>query len=93
MTEQSGIEAYPVGLLWDIKRRRVGRSLRGYLWPLIKKRKWRSVRSYFNGYLAEWHYPPEGMKHYRAGRGWTRRAAIRRLAQHIAESNMYKNGK
>lgn len=88
MNEQSGIEAYPVGLLSDIKSRRVWRGIRGDLFPQIKRRKWRAVRNYFNGYLAEWHYPPEAVRHYRCGRGWTKRAAIRRLGIHIAKSNV-----
>lgn len=52
------IEAYPVGLLSDIKRGRVRDGIRNYLVPQIKRRNWRAVRSYFNGYLAEWHYCP-----------------------------------
>jgi len=35
---------------------------------------WRAVRNYFNGWLAE---HPDGRSS--AGRGWTRRAALRRL--------------
>jgi hypothetical protein len=86
-SEQSGIEAYPVGLLSDIKHRRVWRGVRGYVVPQMRRRNWRAVRNYFNGYLAEWHYPPAEVTHTRCGRGWTKRAAIRRLGIHIAESN------
>jgi hypothetical protein len=86
-SEQSGIEAYPVGLLSDIKRRRVWRGVRGYVIPQMRRRNWRAIRNYFNGYLAEWHYPPAEVAHTRCGRGWTKRAAIRRLGIHIAESN------
>jgi len=50
-------------------------------------RNWRAIRSQFNGYLAEWDYPPEGMLHNRCGTGWTRRTAIRRLGTHIARLN------
>lgn len=90
MSGTSGIETYPVGLLSDIKRRRVLRGVKGYLWRRIKDRNWRAVRNYFNGYLAEWHYPPEGMKHYKCGRGWTRRAAVRRLGRHIMRENLMR---
>jgi hypothetical protein len=88
MTEQSGIEAYPLGILSDIKRRRVRYGIRNYLIPQVRGRNWRAVRNYFNGYLAEWHYPPAGMRHSRCGRGWTKRAAIRRLGIHLAENNL-----
>lgn len=37
-------------------------------------RNWRAVRNYFNGWLAE---HPDGRSS--AGRGWTQRAALRRL--------------
>jgi hypothetical protein len=88
MNEQSGIEIYPVGALADWKHGRLRLGVRNYLWYQIQRRNWRAVRSYFNGYLAEWDYPPEGMKHYRCGRGWTKRAALRRFGVHIAESNL-----
>ena len=87
MKEERGIGTYPVGLLWDIQRGRVWRGITGYLIPQAKRREWRSVRNYFNGYLAEWHYCPEGVRHTKCGRGWTRRIALRRLGIHIAESN------
>lgn len=64
---------YPVGLLADIKRKRVRHALRGYLWRQIKARNWRAVRNYFNGYLCE----HDGHPH-NCGSGWTKRAAIRR---------------
>lgn len=85
--EHSGIEAYPVGLLADIKQGRLKyglKSLRGR----VVRRDWRSVRNYFNGYLAEWHYAPEGVNHYKCGKGWTKKRAIRRLGIHLAESNL-----
>lgn len=88
MTEESFIEAYPVGLLRDIKRKSLSYGLKRYLWVQVRRRNWRAVRNYFNGYLAEWHYPPEGMRHHKCGRGWTKRAAIRRLGVHIAFSNL-----
>lgn len=91
-----GIETYPVGILRDIKtlRQRLAHPGSHYsrLWHARNALRWfaRSWnrRSYWNGYLAEWHYCPEGVKHTKAGRGWTRRAARRRLGQHIVASNL-----
>lgn len=87
MEHCSGIEAYPVGLLANIKQGRLIHSRR-YLVSQLKAKNWKAIRNHLNGYLAEWHYCPEGVKHYRCGRGWTKRAAIRRLGVHIAESNL-----
>lgn len=87
MPKYSGIEAYPVGLFSDIKQKRLRagfKSLKGR----VKARNWRAVRNYFNGYLAEWHYPPAEVKHYKCGKGWTKKRAIKRLGVHLAESNM-----
>jgi hypothetical protein len=70
-----GSHVYPVGLLSDIKRKRVRYGVRHYLWSYgIRGRRWRAVRNYFNGYLAE----HDGHPH-NAGRGWTKRAAVRRV--------------
>ena len=88
--EIQGIETYRVGLFSDIKRKRVLRGLKGYLIPQIKRKNWRAVRNYFNGYLAEWHYCPEGVVHSKCGKGWTRRAALRSLGRHLVESNLIK---
>lgn len=85
--EESHISTYPVGVLQMLLGRRPAKSTFGYIAYQIKARNWRAVRNSFNGYLAEWHYPPEGMIVHRAGKGWTRRAAIRRLGIHIAEVN------
>lgn len=89
MSEQSFIEVYPVGMWHDWKLRKLGKMTSGakYLRAQIGKRNWRAVRNYFNGYLAEWHYCPEGVNHTKCGRGWTKRAALRSLGVHIAESN------
>ncbi|MEV8338512.1 hypothetical protein [Leucobacter sp. NPDC077196] len=87
MSETSFIEVYPVGLLSDIKRKRARNGIKGYLMYQVKRRNWRAVRNYFNGYLAEWHYCPDGVRHTKCGRGWTRRIALRRLGIHIAEAN------
>lgn len=86
--EEHGIGTYPVGMLSDIKRRNLKYGLKNYLIPQIQKRNWRAVRNYFNGYLAEWHYPPEGLIHGRCGTGWTRKAARRSLGRHIVSQNL-----
>lgn len=85
---ETGIETYPVGLLRDLKHRRLEAGWR-YLWKQVKAGNRRAVRNYFNGYLAEWHYRPEGVSHRRCGRGWTRRAARRRLGAHIVAMNLH----
>ena len=86
--DEQGIETYPVGLLSDIKRKRVRAGIKGYLLYQVKRRNWRAVRNYFNGYLAEWHYCPEGVRPTKCGQGWTKRAALRRLGKHIVQSNL-----
>ena len=88
MLIERGIGTYPVGLLYDIQQRTVKRGFK-YLLGVLRVRNWRAVRNYFNGYLAEWHYPPE-MVASRCGRGWTRKAAIRRLGKHIVRDNLSK---
>lgn len=87
MSEERGIGTYPVGLLAHLKHRQVRYGLR-YVVRQAKKGNWRAVRSYFNGYLAEWHYPPEGLVQGTCGRGWTRRAARRRLGRHLVSNNL-----
>lgn len=95
--EPSYISTYPVGLLKELKTKHSRRSAWFYLRNQIKRKNWRAVSKYiFSGYLAEWHYPPEGMVHYKCGKGWTRKAAIRRLGIHIAKTNapeLIKNGR
>lgn len=83
---ERGIGTYPVGLLHDIKHHTVKRGLNRLL-ETAKAGHWQEVRNYFNGYLAEWHYPPE-MSMSRCGSGWTRRAAIRRLGKYIVRDNL-----
>lgn len=92
MSDSMGIETYPVGLLDDLRRRRLRYGLGTYLLGQIKRRNWRAVRSYFNGYLAEWHFAPEGVTLDRSGSGWTRRAALRSLGRHIVEANLSIEG-
>lgn len=87
--DESHINTYPVGFLEHLHkiRRIVEHSMFGYLRYQVQQRNWRAVRNYFNGYLAEWHYRPEGVACHKAGRGWTRRSALRRLGNHIARAN------
>lgn len=91
MNEQSYIEVYPVGLLRDLRKARREWALFGNRRGAVRNlwywfaRSWRR-RSYWNGYLAEWHYPPE-MRLGRAGKGWTRRAALRSLGRIIVAQN------
>ena len=75
-TTEHGIGTYPVGLLADLKHHKVNPGFK-YVIGWAKGGNWRAVRNYFNGYLAEWHYEPEGVRTVRCGRGWTRRAARR----------------
>ncbi len=97
MKHQTGaeIDVYAVGLLHDL-RLLVGRlrhpdpdnpysvspwrSFRYHLkvgiWARARAGEWRTLRNYFNGYLAE---HQDGRSS--AGRGWSQRAAVRRLAR------------
>lgn len=94
--DERGIEVYPVGLFRDLRTLRS--ELRYRSTSKAVKRFWywfsRSLtrRSYWNGYLAKWHYCPEGVRHTTCGRGWTKRAALRRLRQHIVQSNLLVKG-
>lgn len=99
----SGIETYPVGALADLQRlHRLLRVPKARLRdlgapPTIKRdelrrfirtlaQSWRA-KSYWNGYLAEWAYPPATLRLPKAGTGWTRRRALRRFARHIIDAN------
>lgn len=84
---ERGIGTYPVGLLGDIQRRKFRYGF-NYLVERVRERNWRSVRNYFNGYLAEWHYPPRELTMHRCGSGWTRRAALRSLGKNIVRDNL-----
>lgn len=78
----SECDVHPVGLLDDLRcaRRPNGgyafssawRRARWQVGYHLRRRDWRGVRSYLNGYLAE-----HGGHPHAAGRGWTRRAAVR----------------
>lgn len=89
MSSTPGISIYPVGVLaaWKNRRTRPLRHEMRYLRGTLAKRNWRAFRSAFNGYLAEWDYPPEGVNHYRCGHGWTKTRALHDLGKHIAHAN------
>lgn len=100
MTDPTEIEVYPVGVLLDLRnlRRKLRHPGHGMTrWRELRaaarwfRRSWRR-RSYWNGYLAEVHYPPAGLTHRRAGRGWTRRAAARSLGLRLWEDNRRQAG-
>lgn len=84
---EAGIETYPVGFFFDLKHRNFKRGAR-HLKRHITARNWGAIRSYFNGYLAEWHYVPDGVRIRKCGRGWTRQAARRRLGREIVTMNL-----
>jgi hypothetical protein len=101
MAAFNGEAVYPVGVLAAIQRigraltvrhddlhgKRVAivrRELRKewrYLRHQIRARNWRAVRNNFNGYLAEHDNHP-----HNCGKGWTKRAAIRRADRLCAEA-------
>jgi hypothetical protein len=70
-------DVYPVGLLAAVKhhglRNGTRRSMR-HVRRWARQRNWRAIRNTFNGYLAEHRHGG-----HNAGRGWTRRAALRRV--------------
>lgn len=96
-------DIYPVGVLqavqivWraltvpTLRGKRVGivrsevRRVRTYLSAQARAHNWRAVRNHFNGYLAE-----HDRCAHNAGRGWTKRAAERRVERicrrHIADA-------
>lgn len=92
---EAGIETYPVGFFSDLRRARTEWRLfhrrRGALRLLVRnvRSSWRR-RAYWNGYLAEWHFPPIGMKHSRCGHGWTRRRALASLGAHLLVENLHE---
>lgn len=95
-TEEFGIGTYAVGLLYDIlrliERLQMDESHRKRVTPwrsffFAFKTHWRK-KSYWNGYLAEWHYPPADVMIHKCGHGWTRRRALRRMGQYLVQSNL-----
>lgn len=91
-----GIETYQVGffrdlrhLRWDLRHQSPRKAVKRF-WYWFSRSFTR--RSYWNGYLAEWHYCPEGVRHTKCGHGWTKRAALRRLGKHIVQSNLILKG-
>lgn len=62
-----------------------------YLHSRAQEGDWRSIKSAFNGFLAEWNYPPNDSRFRHAGRcgsGWTRKRALRSLGQQIVAANL-----
>lgn len=89
--DEHGIGTYPVGVLRALLRRDRWNALRQewrYMTYQAKRRNWRAIRNCFNGYMAEWHYPPAELIHSRCGTGWTRRAALRSLGRHLVKANL-----
>lgn len=95
-TEERGIGTYAVGLLYDIlrliERLQMGKEHRQRVTPFRTfwfsfRMHWRN-KSYWNGYLAEWHYPPNDVIIHKCGHGWTRRRALRRLGTYLVQSNL-----
>lgn len=91
-----GIGTYRVGVFHDwarmLQRISYGKEHRQTTKPIraflrLLRSNWKS-KSYWNGYLAEWHYPPEDMAEPAAGHGWTRRRALRRLGVIIVLNNL-----
>ena len=92
MSVEHGIGTYPVGVLAALLTRRgrlrALRQVARYMAHQAKRHNWRAIRNCWNGYLAEWHYPPAGVVVYRCGSGWTRRAALRSLGRNIVAANI-----
>lgn len=64
-----------------------------YIRKLIRDGKWNSVANSFNGYLAEWDYPPIDPRYVqpqKCGHGWTRKRALRRLGKYVVEANLIR---
>lgn len=67
-------DVYAVGLLYDIRLRRVRRGLR-MVRTWAGQKNWRAIRNYFrNGWLTEHQEPC----HHNAGWGWSQKASARR---------------
>lgn len=94
MDEEHGIGTYPVGWLESIQRtittKKLTFLLREWDYCVYQARRgdWHAVRQTFNGYLAEWHYPPDGAYQTRCGSGWTRKRALRSAGYHIMKANL-----
>lgn len=97
-----GIETYKVGFFSDFSRLYTyifGRQAWHRSTPLPTR--WQAFkyfirnvlasykrRSYWNGYLAEFHYPPEGLAYRKCGHGWMRKRALKRLGWQYMISNL-----
>lgn len=95
MAVDSGIEIYPVGLFKDIKLYRTQKKLKHlgagrYFWTQFKLHGGKAA--YYRGYEAKWHFAPGGVKIWKTGKGWTKRRALKRLAWHVAKSNLVRKG-
>ena len=66
------VDVYAVGWLQAWQRRRLRAEWR-HVTYWARRRNWRAIRNTFNGYLAEHEHGG-----HNAGRGWTKRQAIRR---------------
>lgn len=68
------------GRRWTTIKREVRKEWRYITGYCLKGRRWRALRNTFNGYLAEHDNHP-----HNCGRGWTKRAAIRRVNRLCAQ--------
>lgn len=93
MTDDRNIDVYRIGMLYalhfDWRALIIGRRWTGNTWREIKhltrlarKGEWRQVRTSFHGWHAEHRYAGS-----RCGIGWTRKAALRDLRQHLDSVN------
>lgn len=95
-SDRYGIETYRVGLFadWILMWFRLKHPDDWQLtrWDAVKRffdswrRAWKR-KNHYNGYLAEWHYVPDEILHLKAGKGWTRKAALRKLARNLVDDN------
>lgn len=88
--ENTAISVYPVGFmsgLLAVRARLRHRAPIAWRWHAANfRRQWRNP-NYWNGFLAEVDYPPEGLTHTMCGRGWTRQRAAENLGRRLWEDN------
>lgn len=93
MDEPRGIETYAVGFfrdVGDLYRRVKHKQKELHPWKAFFYwfvRSW-NRKNYWNGYLAEWHYPPDGVHIHMTGHGWTRKRALRRMGKYLVRDNL-----
>ncbi len=80
------VDVYPVGFRSARTQAHFKQQVR-YAWRHIQRREWRALRNSFNGYLAEVNNTPPEVSFTRCGRGWTERAALRRLQRMLRRDN------